>query len=362
MSNLIIFDTNCYWDNYNLDNLIFDTTLKFCRNSEDYEFVLPIVIKDEVVNNFKKQLKEKYENINSYVSWYKKYTSRKFEIASHEEFEEDAKGYIARFEQLIRVNQIEQIDYPDYSHKEIVTRNAKQLKPFSGNDAGYKDTLIWLNIIDRLKATSDVVIYISKNKSDFGKNDSLHKDLLKELDDNGIERDRVQYFSKQETFFEEVITPQLPVLDAIDQIRNNEYEDFNFDEYIDNHIYEWLSENQNEIDLSYISQSLERPYISSIDEVELIELSDGKRIDGNSVLLEYNVGVNALCDVLIDRHRAIGEQLSEAINIFHYNFNPSFMEGEVYLYIGATLFIIFDPENKEVLTTQLENIVAQDYR
>lgn len=361
MPTSIIFDSNCFWDNYNLDNPIFSTTLKFCSNSEDYQFALPQIIKYEVKNNYRKQLRKRFDRIRGDLDWYNKHTSQEEEFLNEDEFEKDLAEYDQKLNRIIREYFIEELEYPEEPHQLLVERNIYNQKPFSDNDSGYKDTLIWLNILDHLQSTANNVIFVSNNSSDFGKNDRLHKDLLNELESLGVKNDRIQYFNTTKTFFDEIVKPQLHVLEAIDQIRNNEYANFNFYEYIDNNIIEWLIESQDEIDLSYISSSLQRPVIDMVDQVELIELSDGNRIDDNEILLEYDIGVSANCDVLIDRHMPPNEHLAEAIHIFNFKFNPSFMEGEVFLHLGARLVLIFDPVNNNVLTTQLENIVAQDY-
>jgi|GEM_PF-2838376 len=361
MSTKIIFDTNCFYDNYDLNSPIFKTTLNFCSNTDDYQFVIPNIIKDELTNNFKKQLEKKYSKIKSHIKWYNRFTPRNEQFLSREEHEEDIASYDQFLNQIIDDNDILELDYPDYGHQAIVERNSQNKKPFSESDAGYKDTLIWLNILDHLTSTEDDIIFITKNNTDFGTNNKLHSDLLKQMDSLDIARDRIQYFSEQDKFLEESIKPQLEVLDILDQIRNNEYLGFAFYPYIGQNIFDWFIENQNDIDLSSISDSLERPVIDMIDEVELIELTDGKRVDENKILLEYDLVARTLCDVLIDRHRPPHEMVADAINIFNYKFNPQYMEGEIILTLGAKLLIYFNPIENQVLSTQLKNFTAHDY-
>jgi hypothetical protein len=357
----IIFDTNCFYDNYDLDSPTLRTTLNFCFSSPDYQFVIPRIIKDEIITNFKDQIQTKFSQIKTGIKWYNRFTVRNEMFITRDDLEEDILSYEDFLDRLIDSNDIIELEYPDHDHQTIVERNSKNQKPFSGNDAGYKDTLIWLNILDHLEATNDTVIFVSKNKSDFGPNNSLHSGLLQELDNLGLERNRIQYFSSLNSFFENIIKPQLEVLDILDQIRNNEYLGFAFHVYIRQNIDTWFVENQSDIDLSYISKSFERPVIDMIDEVEMIELEDGNRIDDNKILLEYDLVARANCDILIDRHNPPTNPLAEAINNFNFEFNASYMEGEIILTLAAKLLIFFNPIENEVISTQLENFIAQDY-
>lgn len=357
----IIFDTNCFWNKYYLNDPILSSTIKLCLNSEGLQFVLPEIVKEEVKNNFKKQLQKRFSRIKDDINWYNNNTSRNEAFLNEDQFTEDIINYHAVLEKIISDYDIIEFAYPKYNHSAIVNRNLKRLKPFSDNDSGYKDTLIWLNIIDYLSNTDDSVIFVSENKSDFGKQNTLDKELLEELTQLEIEHGRIRYYNSLNSFFDEIVKPQLQVLDILDDIRNDVYDNFDFDAYIEENIQEMLSEKQDSIDLSSISNSLQRPVIDWVDEIPFLELRDGKRIDENEVFLEYGISIITLTDVLIDRHYPLSEKISKAIHIFNHNFNSSFMEGEIYLNLGATLLILFETDKNEVISNHLENIIVQDY-
>jgi hypothetical protein len=83
-------------------------------------------------------------------------------------------------------------DYPLSSHNEIVERACARKKPFKEHDRGYKDTLMWLGILEYVKKRSGNVYLLSLDK-DFGES-ALHQDLVDDLYACGIDEQRVMLF------------------------------------------------------------------------------------------------------------------------------------------------------------------------
>lgn len=83
-------------------------------------------------------------------------------------------------------------DYPSSSHNEIVERACARRKPFKEHDRGYKDTLIWLGILEHVKKRNGNVYLLSLDK-DFGES-ALHQDLLDDLYACSIDQQRVTLF------------------------------------------------------------------------------------------------------------------------------------------------------------------------
>ena len=83
---------------------------------------------------------------------------------------------------------------------ELVERATKRLKPLSDRGEGFRDGLIWLEILDLIRAGGDQaepVIFISSNSRDFGAEDQLHKALH---DDVTSVHGRLEYYSSLDSF------------------------------------------------------------------------------------------------------------------------------------------------------------------
>lgn len=88
---------------------------------------------------------------------------------------------------------IEVIPIPSIGLDEILARSFSAKKPFSSGGKGFKDYLIWVNLLEALKDNPNAtVVFISNNTGDFGK-DRLHEDLLADI--GAADTSRLQYFT-----------------------------------------------------------------------------------------------------------------------------------------------------------------------
>jgi hypothetical protein len=87
-----------------------------------------------------------------------------------------------------KVESVTVVDYQSIPHSVVVNRALKRIRPFQENEKGYRDTLIWLSLLDHLQSSlsSEIVAFISANKSDFldptAKPIAFHSDLLEDLE------------------------------------------------------------------------------------------------------------------------------------------------------------------------------------
>jgi hypothetical protein len=76
---------------------------------------------------------------------------------------------------------------PQVPHSEVVERELDKRKPFNANGKGYRDTLIWLSILERLRSRpaswhGHMPVFVSGNTRDFCRDGGgLHDGLLAEI-------------------------------------------------------------------------------------------------------------------------------------------------------------------------------------
>jgi len=81
---------------------------------------------------------------------------------------------------------------PDVSHMEVVARSVSRTRPCDDIGNGYRDTLIWLTVLQIASERSDEPVIFVTNDSDFMNSDrsGFHEDLVADLSSIGAE-DRV---------------------------------------------------------------------------------------------------------------------------------------------------------------------------
>ena len=115
------------------------------------------------------------------------------------------------------------LGYPSTSHAEMVRRATEKRRPMLDQDKGYRDTLIWLSILERLADDPQKVVLIS-NDNGFRKSDQsneLHPDLVSDLEQRGLNPDAVILYRSLEAFTSSYIKPQLESLEEIKVLIEN---------------------------------------------------------------------------------------------------------------------------------------------
>lgn len=77
------------------------------------------------------------------------------------------------------------------SQSHVLDRALKGSRPFKNKDLGYKDTLIWLSVVDNLAPNCRKVIFVSADQ-DFGSEGELYDDLKDDLVAKTLEPSHVQ--------------------------------------------------------------------------------------------------------------------------------------------------------------------------
>ncbi len=72
---------------------------------------------------------------------------------------------------------------PHVEHDAIVARATKRIRPFDANGGGYRDTLIWLTVLDLVRDShGEEVVLLSADRKAFWQDEKLHPHLQEEVD------------------------------------------------------------------------------------------------------------------------------------------------------------------------------------
>jgi predicted nucleic acid-binding protein len=195
-------------------------------------------------------------------------------------------------------------DLPGIPESEIVKRALNRRKPFKKSDAGYRDTLIWHNIL--ALAEQDEVILISENHSDFAENKDepavLASDLQDDLEEASLPREQVRLLSQVAAFIKEHVPESAQVRQEVqDRLAATDgefYEDFEAQlrEGLSNYRLSFeipgvLEFGTDEVILPY-SGDEDGAEIDEVGELRELEVTDA-RVEGDDGVLE----VEGIADV-----------------------------------------------------------------
>ncbi len=124
-------------------------------------------------------------------------------------------GYSSYFVRIVEIEQeFEHLPYPSISHKDLAKRALGKRRPFREHDAGYRDSLLWSAILERLTKDKQPIAFVTNNTRDFGKG-KLHDHLAEDLRQIGLAQDVITVFQTLSELNEALILPTLKRLDAV---------------------------------------------------------------------------------------------------------------------------------------------------
>lgn len=310
----IVLDTNIIHQDYKLSG---QRILKLYEASKrlGYELVIPEVVVDEVVNQYRRDLEAAHGIFVKGLSQLRKLAEQKnkFNFEASDFIDEQCGTFQTAYLQRIKELGIEILPYPQVAHKVMVAKDLKRIRPFKEDSKGYRDALIWETVKENLIPSKKLfnecqIILLSENTKDFGDGSKLHADLEKELEDIGFTWEVVELVSNVDAFFKERIDTEFEELSAIQQKLQKEFkynrvdlkeiiEEALYNEYVVNGAFDNGYDPDGD-DVSLFPSAFENPDIQDIS-VNEITVSAVKKLTDQTVLVQCNVTSTASGDAYV---------------------------------------------------------------
>lgn len=193
----VFLDTNVFYKNWFASSVNFKLLFYFLNN-EKYELLLYDLVVQETNNIRERELNEVKSELSRLVNKGNKLNIKdlnfKLEDLGVEPY--DVKAVLSD-----KVDWVDDIDYNNIAQSIVVERALKLIKPFTNQEKGYRDTLIWLSFLSYLssKNVEGDVAFVTNNKHDFfeknGKELSFNDDLLKDIKEYNIKANIKPYLN-----------------------------------------------------------------------------------------------------------------------------------------------------------------------
>ncbi|QZA77781.1 PIN domain-containing protein [Deefgea tanakiae] len=176
----IFLDTNIFYSDLLLNKVPFKYLFSFVNNSKKHTLLLSKLVIEETENIRGRELDALIKSIEKLQSDLGGFTAETLEtnLEAIKKSQYDLLKEVGK-----KTEDFEVIDYNEISQHEVVARALEGRKPFSANEKGYRDTLIWLSLLRNSEGRE--IAFISNNSSDFyNKNNKLtgfHQSLLEDI-------------------------------------------------------------------------------------------------------------------------------------------------------------------------------------
>lgn len=176
---LIFCDTNIFYNNWHLKNAQWGLLSNFIHNTSARLIVSELVC-EEVQNIQEKESLSAIDAIRAEINKLNKLNAEKAE------FDPRALLQTYTFKTILedRFGEIAYFSYDMIPQKEVVGRAIKRVRPFQDEDKGYRDTLIWLSLLNYLQTIQyqGQLIFINANSNDFYNGGrGFHADLQRDI-------------------------------------------------------------------------------------------------------------------------------------------------------------------------------------
>ncbi|WP_217555984.1 PIN domain-containing protein [Vibrio metschnikovii] len=193
----VFLDTNVFYKNWYADKPNFKLLFYFLNNQK-FDLLLSDLVVQETNNIRNREVNEVRAEITRLLNKGSKLNENPLSFKAEQlDFNEYELSDVLKY----KVDWIENISYENISQKVVVERAIRSIKPFTNQEKGYRDTLIWLSFLAYLQE-NDIegdVAFITNNKHDFfeskGNTLTFNEDLQKDIDERSLKANIIPYLN-----------------------------------------------------------------------------------------------------------------------------------------------------------------------
>lgn len=294
----IYLDTNIFYKNWFLESAHFKYLFNFINN-DAHDLVISKLVIEEIENIRNREINLAVEAINKEFDCLNKRLSKCINLDIQNMVNESYS-----IESLLKksVEWLEIIDYNNVPQDEVVKRALSNIKPFQEEEKGYRDTLIWLSLLDYIKRkeVKEDIIFISSNKNDFydknKKETIFHNDLIRDLEKKNI-KNKVTPYDSLYSFVKDTIDTDLHSFDHI----NNDFETFLEEEgekYLKTYDFRGKTVTTRTFQFSLNFSQIFDVEVNMFEGLEDPELVGIKKLNESSIYINYKYNLRRVTVVL----------------------------------------------------------------
>ena len=350
----IVIDSNIICSDFHLAGTMFRVFFDGLARMGDSLYV-PQLVLDEVKNRYSEKLEGCRYAIDSELHEVRRLTGKPF---SSPVPEDTAQAIIEEYGQTLedRLHKAGAfiVEYPGVAHQAIVQRALSRMKPFTESGVGYRDTLIWETVISIAESDSEPIAFITED-SDFADHEALlHPDLIEDLEERGLDPDRIVLYEDLESFVIDRITPTMEVAeDVLAKLTAGTYAGIDVREAILERIHDLI----DWIDLAPVEigfpPEFENPSLSLVEDTYNIEVTDVRRLTSGELMLEVEADADCEFDFCVLKAAFYDMSREEAPSVWDYDWNRQYVATSESTRIHVVLYLTFDPGTGEVTSMEL---------
>lgn len=357
----VVLDTNIIFSDFHFKGAKINNLCESVKSTGDTVYIPEVVI-DESINKYREELQAGKSKIEKGLSDVYRLTDKEvYQKSIMDTFISlEINDYAKNIRGKIKKLGIKTIPYPTITHEDLVKRDLARKRPFQESGKGYRDALIWANVISICEKPVDIfndpkLIFINKNHKDFCKPDfSLHPDLKEDLVKNGIGENYIRIVEDIDIFINDYIKPKQKILkDILDELNaDKQYNDIDLNIEVEERLSKFLLHKEFD-ENSPFRQEFENPSVVGIDEPSC-EVTDVRQISDDEILVEIDIKVDCEFNFYIFKSDAMCMDEDELPYIWNNDWNKHYMAASKNATLTMKMSLIVDNGFSEVLSDEIE--------
>jgi hypothetical protein len=227
---------------------------------------------------------------------------------------------------------------------------------------GYRDALIWRNVIELAQTEAEPVAFVTDNTKDFtNEHGALHGDLSKDLDVRGLDPNRVTLVIGLDELNDRFVKPTMEALDEVRrQLSEGQYPPLNLREELAPLIVETYQGVEWDARELALPPECESPSISWIEELSNVEVNDVRKLSSGDLLVEVEADAECTFELSIFKadYYAMGD--SSDISVQDYDWNKHYVWASTSKQVHAVVQLTYSPESNRVTSLEIQHLVSID--
>ena len=337
-----------------------------------YELMIPEVVYDEMVDQYRRELEKHFASYERVVSLTNRARSGSAVKRLERVFflEEKITEYRTMFSTRLNDLHIRVIPYPALDLKTLVSKELLRKKPFKEvkeHGVGYRDALIWETVKSLCVPQEELIDeraqieFLTENTADFADSEgNLHPTLVEELNEKGCLGNCVQLISNVQEFFETQIDKELENLENIKTalLDKGKFNRFNLEQELDSLLNkDYLEKVISDSDFDsgephYLPGYYEEPSIVLIDDPVPQEILV-RRLEDESVLIEVDASISLTLDffVFVPDYYSYLEN-DKKVDVIDWNWNEHYLLAERTVTVLTSLSFKTTPSLGKTLSSE----------
>ncbi len=243
-----------------------------------------------------------------------------------------------RLHQKLELPNVAILNYPDVAHDHLVKKAVARKKPFDEKGSGYRDALIWETVLAGASKVDAQVLLITADK-DFRESadkDDLHPDLIKDLEDRGLNSDRVILARSIADFIDKHMRPYLKKLSEENPIQVLRNRGFDLEDEVVQSFESAYSTHDWYLGDFDLDTDLDSIRLDTVQELYRLRVLDVRETKESTILIKMEARLICEFEVFVDKATWYSLQEDRILTLLDPDWNRHYVLASAMLEIDCT--------------------------